>query len=101
MQVGSFAAGGYLAGRMRTPWANGIEGERHFRDGTYGFVVWALGLLIGAAIALSGAGSVLKTAVQTTATIGAGAAAAEDEKIVGLHRMGEGREAGRWSRDRR
>ena len=31
----------------------------------------------------------------------AGAAAAEDEKIVGLHRMGEGREAGRWSRDRR
>lgn len=76
VQVGSFAAGGYLAGRMRTPWANGIENERHFRDGTYGFVVWALGLLIGAAIALSGAGSVLKTAVQTTATIGAGAAAA-------------------------
>ena len=82
VQVGSLAAGGYLAGRIRTPWAAGVEGERHFRDGTYGFVVWALALLIGAAIAVSGVGGVLKTAVQTTTTVGAGAAAAAGPSIA-------------------
>ena len=75
VQVGSFAAGGYLAGRMRTPWLNGVESERHFRDGSHGFAVWAVGILIGACIAVSGAGSALKTAVQTTATLSAGAVA--------------------------
>lgn len=75
VQVGSFAAGGYLAGRMRTPWLSGAESERHFRDGSHGFAVWAVGILIGACIAVSGAGSALKTAVQTTATLSAGAVA--------------------------
>lgn len=75
VQVGSFAAGGYLAGRMRTPWLGGAESERQFRDGTHGFAVWVVGILIGACIALSGAGSALKTAVQTTATLSAGAVA--------------------------
>lgn len=75
VQVGSFAAGGYLAGRMRTPWLSGVESERQFRDGSHGFAVWAVGILIGAGIALSGAGSALKTAVQTTATVSAGAIA--------------------------
>lgn len=75
VQVGSFAAGGYLAGRMRSPWLSGVESERHFRDGSYGFAVWALGLLIGAAIAVSGATGVLKTTAQSTA-IAAGAGAA-------------------------
>ena len=75
VQVGSFAAGGYLAGRMRTPWLSGVESERHFRDGSYGFAVWALGLLIGASIAVSGATGALKTAVQSTA-VAAGATAA-------------------------
>jgi hypothetical protein len=75
VQVGSFAAGGYLAGRMRTPWLSGAESERQFRDGSHGFAVWAVGILIGACIALSGAGGALKTAVQTTATLSAGAVA--------------------------
>jgi hypothetical protein len=75
VQVGSFAAGGYLAGRMRSPWLSGVESERHFRDGSYGFAVWALGLLIGASIAVSGATGALKTAVQSTA-LAAGATAA-------------------------
>ncbi|MDP1839291.1 MAG: hypothetical protein Q8L19_12395, partial [Reyranella sp.] len=75
VQVGSFAAGGYLAGRMRTPWLSGVESERQFRDGSHGFAVWAVGILIGACIALSGAGGALKTAVQTTATLSASAVA--------------------------
>lgn len=75
VQVGSFAAGGYLAGRIRSPWLSGVEAERHFRDGSHGFAVWAVGILIGACIAISGTGSALKTAVQTTATLSAGAVA--------------------------
>src|SRR6185437_10873062 len=54
VQVCSYAAGGYLAGRMRSPWADGAESERHFRDGAHGFAVWALGLVISAAVVASG-----------------------------------------------
>jgi hypothetical protein len=74
VQVTSFAAGGYLAGRMRSPWAGGTEGERHFRDGAHGFAVWALGIVFGAAILTSGAAGALKTATEATATVSAGAA---------------------------
>jgi hypothetical protein len=69
--VGSFATGGYLAGRLRTPWATGDEVEAHFRDGSHGFGVWALGVLLGAALAVSGAGGILKAAVQTTTAVAA------------------------------
>src|SRR5688572_24542906 len=64
VQVVSFAAGGYLAGRMRTPWAGGTEGERHFRDGAHGFAVWALGIIFGAAVLTSGVAGALKTATE-------------------------------------
>ena len=74
VQVTSFAAGGYLAGRMRTPWAGGTEGERHFRDGAHGFAVWALGIIFGAAVLTSGVSGALKTATEATATVTAGAA---------------------------
>jgi hypothetical protein len=72
--VASFAAGGYLAGRLRTPWASADAVESHFRDGAHGFGVWALGVLLGAALAVSGAGAILKTAVHTSGAVAAGAA---------------------------
>ena len=72
--VASFAAGGYLAGRLRTPWVSADAVESHFRDGTHGFGVWALGVLLGAALAVSGAGAILKTAVHTSGAVAAGAA---------------------------
>jgi hypothetical protein len=70
--VASFAAGGYLAGRLRTPWASADTVESHFRDGAHGFGVWALGVLLGAALAVSGAGAILKTAVHTSGAVAAG-----------------------------
>jgi hypothetical protein len=72
--VASFAAGGYLAGRLRTPWVSADAVESHFRDGAHGFDVWALGVLLGAALAVSGAGTILKTAVHTSGAVAAGAA---------------------------
>jgi hypothetical protein len=72
--VASFAAGGYLAGRQRTPWVSADLVESHFRDGAHGFGVWALGVLLGAALAVSGAGAILKTAVHASGAVAAGAA---------------------------
>jgi hypothetical protein len=82
--VASFGAGGYLAGRLRMPWATSDEVESHFRDGSHGFGVWALGVLLGAALAASGVGGILKAAVQTTTAVAAaGTAGAASNPTVG------------------
>lgn len=45
--LGSFALGGYIAGRVRSSWAT-TEDEVEFRDGTHGLLVWALAIVLGA-----------------------------------------------------
>ena len=75
VQVCSYAAGGYLAGRMRAPWLDGVLAERHFRDGVHGFAVWALSLVFTAGLLASGAGGMLKAATDATATVAAGVGA--------------------------
>lgn len=77
VHVASFSAGGYLAGRMRTPWATSDTVESHFRDGAHGLGVWALGVVVGAALALSGVSGVVKAITgATTAVAAAGTAGA-------------------------
>lgn len=73
--VTSFAAGGYLSGRMRRPIGDATSDEVETRDGAHGVVVWATGALIGAVMAASGvsgllgaSGSVLGAAAETAAT---------------------------------
>jgi hypothetical protein len=67
IHVGSFAAGGYLAGRMRTRAGGASVEERQFRDGAHGFLVWAVGALVTALlVAMSAIG-----AARTTAEVGA------------------------------
>src|SRR6184192_3128090 len=46
-----FAAGGYLAGRLRSPAYDGVIGETKFRDAAEGMVVWAIGVVAVAALA--------------------------------------------------
>ena len=60
VQLLASIAGGYLAGRMRAPWASGKNSpESELRDGAHGLLVWATSTLIavvaGALIALLGA----------------------------------------------
>lgn len=87
VHVGAFAAGGYLAGRMRTPWAGGNVVEQHFRDGGHGFAVWALGVVVGATLMASGVGGLLSAAASgTTAIAAAGTAGAASNPA--LARMG-------------
>ena len=77
VHVASFATGGYLAGRMRTPWVTSDTVEKNFRDGGHGFAVWALGVVLGAALALSGVSGIVKAVTgATTAVASAGVAGA-------------------------
>jgi len=47
--VGSFALGGYLAGRVRSTW-KASEHEVEFRDGMHGLIAWAIGVMLGAVL---------------------------------------------------
>ena len=62
VQVGAFAAGGYLAGRMRRPWKDAKQDEIEFRDGAHGALVWAAGVMLGAFILVWTAAGTARTA---------------------------------------
>lgn len=84
VMVASFAAGGYVAGRMRSPWRTTDETESHFRDGAHGFGVWSIGVLLTAALAASGVGAVAAAAGKaTTAIAAAGTAGAASNPALG------------------
>jgi hypothetical protein len=72
VQVVGFASGGYVAGRVRNSWGGVVAHERRFRDGMHGLIVWAVGLLVGAAFVASAAGGLIRTGAQATATLAAG-----------------------------
>ena len=76
-QVGAFATGGYLAGRMRRPWTDAKAEEVEFRDGVHGVLVWAVGVAIGAVLFTS---AVAGTTRMTTdaGTAGAGRSSISD-----------------------
>lgn len=51
IQVSSFLAGGYVAGRMRRRIGDATPHEVEMRDGTHGLVTWALAVVLGAVVA--------------------------------------------------
>ena len=55
IQVISSSMGGYLAGRLRTKWANIHTDEVYFRDTAHGFLAWAVALVVTAAFLTSAA----------------------------------------------
>jgi hypothetical protein len=63
-QIGAFMAGGYVAGRMRSRWRETSEHEVDFRDGLHGGLVWAVGIVIGAALLLAAAGATARTGLE-------------------------------------
>ncbi|MFN4090432.1 MAG: hypothetical protein ACK4QW_15500 [Alphaproteobacteria bacterium] len=64
--ISSFAAGGYLAGRLRRRIGDATEDEVETRDGAHGVVVWAVGALFSILLALSGIGGLLGAAASAT-----------------------------------
>jgi hypothetical protein len=79
-QIGAFMAGGYVAGRMRSRWHE-TGHEADFRDGLHGGLVWAVGVVIGAALFLSTAGSVAKTGAEVAGGTAAMAGAATSDPM--------------------
>jgi hypothetical protein len=75
VQISAFFAGGYLTGRLRRRKFDATEAESDLRDGSHGLVVWAVGVLLGGAMALSGIGAVASTATSAATTVVAGTAA--------------------------
>jgi len=71
--IGSFALGGYIAGRTRLTWQTSAD-DVHFRDGIYGLIVWALGVLLGVALAWASASAITPLKPTTAATETAGTA---------------------------
>lgn len=73
LEIIASAAGGYMAGRLRTKWVNVHTHEVYFRDTAHGFLVWAVGLVITAAFlasasaAMTGAPPALNTSVGSEA----------------------------------
>jgi hypothetical protein len=51
VQVSSFMGGGYVAGRMRRRIGDAKTHEVEMRDGAHGLIVWAVNIVIGAALA--------------------------------------------------
>ena len=94
--IAAYAAGGYIAGRMRRRVDSASADEVSARDGIHGMVVWAISLLLGgwlaagaigtAATAVNGAAQTAATAVggiaQGAGTLAAGAAGAASESGV-------------------
>jgi hypothetical protein len=63
-QIASFLAGGYVAGRMRPRWSGTAQDEVEFRDGLHGGLVWAVGVVFGAALLMMAAGATARTGVE-------------------------------------
>jgi hypothetical protein len=82
-QLAASALGGYLAGRLRTKWADTLRDEVYFRDTAHGLLTWAVATLLSAAFLtstistiVSAGATTLAGAGQATATVTAAAASA-------------------------
>ena len=80
-QIGAFMVGGYVAGRMRSRWHETSEHEVEFRDGLHGGLVWAVGVIIGAALFLSAAGTAAKTGAEMAGGAAASAVASTNDPM--------------------
>jgi hypothetical protein len=76
-QIGAAMVGGYIAGRMRSRWGETAD-EVEFRDGLHGGLVWAVGVIISAALLLSAAGAVARTGTEVAGRVASSAAANAD-----------------------
>jgi hypothetical protein len=83
MQVMSSSMGGYLAGRLRTKWADIHTDEVYFRDTAHGFLAWAVALVITAAFLASAATSMMGAAAQLSATASSAGAERELTPMLG------------------
>ncbi|NYT67918.1 hypothetical protein [Pusillimonas noertemannii] len=93
-QIISYAVAGYVAGRLRTKWADARGDEIYFRDTAHGFLVWALSFVVALALLGSTAASI----VSGTARAGASMAQTGTTALAASAAGGDSEEGG-WSLD--
>ena len=71
-QIIASGMGGYLAGRLRSKWANTAGDEVYFRDTAHGFLSWSVSTLVTAVLLTSVIGSIINGGVQAGATVANG-----------------------------
>ncbi|MGE8943990.1 hypothetical protein ACO2I3_18965 [Leptospira interrogans] len=75
-------AGSYVAGRMRTGLRGASADEIQFRDGLHGGLVWAVGIVVGAALLMATASAVTRTTADIAGGALASAAASSSDVTV-------------------
>jgi hypothetical protein len=75
VHVSAFAAGGYISGRARSPF-KGSASEIEFMEGSHGFLVWALGTLLGVYLLASAVGGIANKAADAAGRVAEGATSA-------------------------
>lgn len=89
-QLVASGMGGYLAGRLRTKWADVHTDEIYFRDTAHGFLAWAVASLVTAAMLTSVISTIVGGSVQAGATVAGGAGAAVVGAATATQRDGAG-----------
>ena len=79
----SAGLGGYVAGRLRTKWANLHTHEVFFRDTAHGFITWAVGAILVAGLLASAVTAAISDGVHAAATVASGAAQGAGTPQVG------------------
>jgi hypothetical protein len=82
VQISSFMAGGYIAGRLRRRNFDATEDESDVRDGAHGLLVWGGALIVGAVLAVGGIGAIANTAGQAAATATVAASNVADADVT-------------------
>ena len=82
-QLVASAMGGYLAGRLRTKWADVHTDEVYFRDTAHGFLAWAVAALATATLLTSIIGSIISGGVQAGASMIGGVANTASSAVGG------------------
>jgi hypothetical protein len=72
--IGLFLVGGYLAGRLRLTWGEGIPDEVVFRDGAHGLLLWSLSIVLGLALLTLAGNGLAPLNLQSTGAPSAGGA---------------------------
>ncbi len=75
-QIVASGMGGYLAGRLRTKWADTHIDEIYFRDTAHGFLTWAVALLLSAMLLTTAAGTLIGGSTKVVGSVASGAASA-------------------------
>ncbi|MDM0078492.1 hypothetical protein QTH90_29075 [Variovorax sp. J2P1-59] len=83
-QIAASGLGGYLAGRLRTKWADVQTDEVYFRDTAHGFLAWGVATILTAALLTSTIGTILGAGAQAGASALGGAATAATATTAGV-----------------